>query len=315
MLMAAYASSVGGIGTPVGTPPNLIAMGMIEKFANVKIPFFQWMLFAMPIMIAAFFLLYVIMYYLHKPEVTRIEGHGEYMRSELLALGPWSRGEKNACIAFLITVLLWVAPGFLALVFGTEATVYKAYNETIPEAAAALIGAALLFVLPVDWKKREFTISWKQAVTIDWGTLLLFGGGLTLGSLMFETKLASVVGSKILELSGATSLWGITLVAIVTATFMSEVTSNTAAANMVIPVVISLALAAHVNPVPPAIGASLGASLGFMLPVSTPPNAIVYGSGMVPITRMIRTGVIFDMLFIFIIWLGLRILLPLVGLA
>jgi len=290
-------------------------MGMIEKLANVKIPFFQWMLFAMPIMIAAFFLLYVIMYYLHKPEVTRIEGHGEYMRSELLALGPWSRGEKNACIAFLITVLLWVAPGFLALVFGTEATVYKAYNETIPEAAAALIGAALLFVLPVNWKKREFTISWKQAVTIDWGTLLLFGGGLTLGSLMFETKLASVVGSKILELSGATSLWGITLVAIVTATFMSEVTSNTAAANMVIPVVISLALAAHVNPVPPAIGASLGASLGFMLPVSTPPNAIVYGSGMVPITRMIRTGVIFDMLFIFIIWLGLRILLPLVGLA
>ena len=119
MLMAAYASSVGGIGTPVGTPPNLIAMGMIEKLANVKIPFFQWMLFAMPIMIAAFFLLYVIMYYLHKPEVTRIEGHGEYMRSELLALGPWSRGEKNACIAFLITVLLWVAPGFLALVFGT----------------------------------------------------------------------------------------------------------------------------------------------------------------------------------------------------
>ena len=315
MLMAAYASSVGGIGTPVGTPPNLIAMGMIEKFANVKIPFFQWMLFAMPIMIAAFFLLYVIMYYLHKPEVTRIEGHGEYMRSELLALGTWSRGEKNACIAFLITVLLWVAPGFLALVFGTEATVYKAYNETIPEAAAALIGAALLFVLPVNWKKREFTISWKQALTIDWGTLLLFGGGLTLGSLMFETKLASVVGSKILELSGATSLWGITLVAIVTATFMSEVTSNTAAANMVIPVVISLALAAHVNPVPPAIGASLGASLGFMLPVSTPPNAIVYGSGMVPITRMIRTGVIFDILFIFIIWLGLRILLPLVGLA
>jgi len=315
MLLAAYASSVGGIGTPVGTPPNLIAMGMIEKLANVKIPFFQWMLFAMPIMIAAFFLLYVIMYYLHKPEVTRIEGHGEYMRSELLALGTWSRGEKNACIAFLITVLLWVAPGFLALVFGTEATVYKAYNETIPEAAAALIGAALLFVLPVNWKKREFTISWKQALTIDWGTLLLFGGGLTLGSLMFETKLASVVGSKILELSGATSLWGITLVAIVTATFMSEVTSNTAAANMVIPVVISLALAAHVNPVPPAIGASLGASLGFMLPVSTPPNAIVYGSGMVPITRMIRTGVIFDILFIFIIWLGLRILLPLVGLA
>jgi len=315
MLMAAYASSVGGIGTPVGTPPNLIGIGMIEKLAHVKIPFFQWMLFAVPIMIVVFFLLYLIMYYLHKPEVTRIEGHGDYMRSELAALGPWNRGEKNACSAFLITVLLWIAPGLLALIYGTGSPVFKAYNEMIPEAAAALIGAALLFVLPVDWKKWKFTISWKQAVKIDWGTLLLFGGGLTLGNLMFETKLAGAVGSKILELSGATSLWGITLVAIVTATLITEVTSNTAAANMVVPVVISLALAAHVNPVPPAIGASLGASLAFMLPVSTPPNAIVYGSGMVPITKMIRTGVIFDILSIIIIWLGLRILLPLVGLC
>ena len=315
MLMAAYASSVGGIGTPVGSPPNLIGIGMIEKLANVKISFFQWMLFAVPIMISVFVLLYLIIYYLHKPEIASIEGHGNYMRSELLALGPWSRGEKNVCIAFLITVLLWIAPGFLALIFGTGAAVYKAYNETFPEAAAALIGAALLFVLPVNWKKREFTISWKQAVKIDWGTLILFGGGLTLGNLMFETKLAGAVGAKILEMSGATSVWGITLVAIVTAMLITEVTSNTAAANIVVPVVISLALAAHVNPVPPAIGASLGASLAFMLPVSTPPNAIVYGSGMVAITKMIRTGVIFDILSIIIIWLDLRILLPLVGLA
>ncbi len=315
MLMAAYASSVGGIGTPVGTPPNLIGISMIEKLVKVKIPFFQWMLFAVPIMITVFVLLYLIMYFLHKPEITNIEGHGDYMRNELIALGPWKRGEKNACIAFFITVLLWIAPGILALVYGTGSAAYKAYSETVPEAAAALIGATLLFVLPVNWKERKFTISWKQAVTIDWGTLLLFGGGLTLGNLMFETKLAGVVGSKILELSGATSVWGITLVAIVTAMLITEVTSNTAAANMVVPVVISLAVAAHVNPVPPAIGASLGASLAFMLPVSTPPNAIVYGSGMVPITKMIRTGVFFDILSIVIIWIGLRILLPMLGLV
>ncbi len=315
MLMAAYASSVGGIGTPVGTPPNLIAIGMLEKLAQVNIPFFQWMLFSLPIMMAVFFVLYVIMYYLHKPEITKTEGHDDYMRRELLKLGPLTRGEKNACTAFIVTVMLWIAPGFFAIAYGTDAPIYKAFSEVCPEAAAALIGAVLLFVLPVNWKKREFTISWRQAAMIDWGTLLLFGGGLTLGNLMFETKLATVVGEKLLALSGAASVWGITLVAIVTATLFTEVTSNTAAANMVVPVVISLAIAAHINPVPPAIGAALGASLAFMLPVSTPPNAIVYGSGMVPIRQMIRTGVILDISSILIIWVGLRILLPLVGLC
>jgi sodium-dependent dicarboxylate transporter 2/3/5 len=132
---------------------------------------------------------------------------------------------------------------------------------------------------------------------------------------MFETQLAEAVGKGLLRLSGASSMWGITLGAIFTAILVSETSSNTASANMVIPVMIALAQAAGVNPVPPAIGATLGASWGFMLPVSTPPNAIVYGSGMVPITSMIRAGVVFDVLGGLILWGGLRLLLPLVGLA
>jgi sodium-dependent dicarboxylate transporter 2/3/5 len=185
----------------------------------------------------------------------------------------------------------------------------------MPEGVAALIGAALLFLLPVDWKEREFTISWKQATKIDWGTLLLFGGGITLGSLMFDTKLAEVIGTSLLKMSGATSVWGITFGAIFIAILVSETSSNTASANMVVPVMIALAQAAGVNPIPPAIGATLGASWGFMLPVSTPPNAIVYGSGMVPITAMIRAGIFFDILGGLVIWAGLYILLPMVGLA
>jgi sodium-dependent dicarboxylate transporter 2/3/5 len=172
-----------------------------------------------------------------------------------------------------------------------------------------------LFFLPTNWKEREFTISWKQATNIDWGTLLLFGGGITLGDLMFELKLADAIGKSLMSLSGATSMWGITLGSIFIAILVSETSSNTASANMVVPVVISLAQAAGVNPIPPAIGATLGASWGFMLPVSTPPNAIVYGSGMVPITKMIRAGVLFDIFGGFVIWLGLMILLPMVGLA
>ncbi len=315
MLMAAYASSAGGIGTPVGTPPNLIGIAMIEKFTGVKIPFFQWMMFAVPLLLAMYVLLFLLLYFLHRPETPVITGSRDFVRQELARLGPWSRGQKNTLVAFLATACLWVIPGFLAVIWGSSAPLSRWYGQRLPEAVAALIGACLLFVLPVDWKKREFTIRWRQAVDIDWGTLILFGGGLSLGNLMFTTHLADHVGQGLLRLSGAESLWTITFAAIFIAILASETTSNTAAANMVVPVIISVALAAGVNPVPPALGAILGCSWGFMLPVSTPPNAIVYGSGLVPITRMIRAGILFDLSGGLLIWAGLRLLLPLVGLA
>jgi solute carrier family 13 (sodium-dependent dicarboxylate transporter), member 2/3/5 len=315
MLMAAYAASTGGIGTPVGTPPNLIGIAMIENYCKVKIPFFQWMLITVPILILLFVLLFFLLYFLHKPELANIEGSQEYVQRERNKLGKWRQGEKNAVIAFAITVALWIIPGILAVMYGEAAPISKAYAKYMPEGVAALVGATLLFLLPVNWKDREFTISWKQATKIDWGTLLLFGGGLTLGNLMFSTKLAEVIGTGLLQLSGATSVWGITLGAIFIAILVSETSSNTASANMVVPVMIALAIAAGVNPIAPAMGATLGASWGFMLPVSTPPNAIVYGSGMVPITKMIRAGVFYDVLGGIIIWIGLRIMLPLVGLV
>lgn len=315
MLMVAYAASVGGIGSPVGTPPNLIGIAMIDKFCGVKIAFFQWMVLCVPILIVMFVLLYFLMYRLHKPEITNIEGSHDYVKGELQRLGKWTRGQKNALFAFIVTVTLWIIPGIFAIIYGMQHPVSKWYNSRIPEAVVALIGASLLFLLPVNWKEREFTINWKQATRIDWGTLLLFGGGLTLGSLMFETKLAEVIGKNLLVMSGATSVWGITFASIFIAIIVSETSSNTASANMVIPVMIALSKAAGVDPIPPAIGATLGASWGFMLPVSTPPNAIAYGSGMIPITKMIRAGIWFDILGGLLLWGGLRVMLPLVGLA
>jgi solute carrier family 13 (sodium-dependent dicarboxylate transporter), member 2/3/5 len=315
MLMAAYAASAGGIATPVGTPPNVIGIAMIEKFCGVRIAFFHWMSFALPLLVFVFALLYFLMYFLHKPEVARIEGETEFVAELREQIGKWTRGQKNALLCFLVTVTLWLIPGILAIIYGESSPIPKAYDEVVPEGVAALIGAALLFLLPVEWKERTFTISWKQATKIDWGTLLLLGGGISLGSLMFETKLAEVIGKALLEMSGATSVWGITFCAIFIAIFVSETSSNTASANMVIPVMIALAQAVGVNPLPPAIGATIGASWGFMLPVSTPPNAIVYGSRMVPITAMIRAGILFDIIGGLVIWAGLYLLLPVVGLA
>jgi len=315
MLMAAYGASTGGIGTPVGTPPNLIGIALIEKTLGIKIAFFHWMSFAMPLLCMLMVLLFAIMFLLFKPEVSKVEGGTAYVAEERRKLGKWRRGEINALFAFLVTVTLWLIPGFLAVMYGDDSPIAKNYSRMMPEGVAALIGATLLFLLPTNWKEREFTITWKQATKIDWGTLLLFGGGITLGTLMFETKLAEVIGKNLLKMSGATTCWGITFGAIYISILVSEASSNTASANMVVPVMIALSQAAGVDPIPPAIGATLGASWGFMLPVSTPPNAIVYGSGMVPITSMIRAGIFFDILGGLVIWAGLYILLPMVGLA
>jgi sodium-dependent dicarboxylate transporter 2/3/5 len=188
------------------------------------------------------------------------------------------------------------------------------YERHLPEAAVALLAALLLFVLPVNWAARSFTLTWRDGAAIDWGTILLFGGGLSLGDLMFKTQLSNVIGSGLAGALEVESLWTITAFAIGLGILMSELTSNTASATMIIPVVIAIAQAAGVSPIPPALGACLGASYGFMLPISTPPNAIVYGSGLVPIRRMMRAGVLFDLAGFVVIWAGLRLLCPLLGL-
>ena len=183
----------------------------------------------------------------------------------------------------------------------------------LPEAAVALLAAVLLFMLPTDLARGKFTLDWSDAARIDWSTILLFGGGLSLGRLMFETGLAPVVGGAVLDASGARGLWALTAGAIVPGIVLSEASSNTASASVVIPVVIAAAQSAGVSPLPPALGAALGASFGFMLPVSTPPNAIVYGSGLVPLPEMVRSGIILDVVGAVLIWVALRLLCPLFG--
>lgn len=314
MLLVAYSASVGGIGTPVGTPPNLIGIGMIDRILGMKISFFEWMSFAVPITLIMFFVLFFLIILLHRPEKKRLAGVREYIKDKRKSLGRWKRGEKNALVVFLVAVTLWILPGIFAVLGSIFSGAQAFFKSRLPEGIVALVAASLLFFLPVNWKKREFTLSWRQAVNIDWGTIILFGGGLTLGSLMFSTKLADAIGSALLGISGASSQWGITFLAIFLGILMSETTSNTASANMVIPVMIAIAKTSGVSPIPPALGACLGASFGFMLPVSTPPNAIVYASGRIPITKMIKTGIFFDLAGLILIWISLRILCPLLGL-
>jgi sodium-dependent dicarboxylate transporter 2/3/5 len=188
------------------------------------------------------------------------------------------------------------------------------YNKSLPEPVVALIAASMLFMLPTNWNKREFTLTFKKATEIDWGTLLLFGGGLSLGSMMFKTGLAEAIGKYLVNLTGADSLVSITALGLFMAITLSETTSNTATANMLLPLIIAVSASAGISPLPPAIAVGIGASFGFMLPVSTPPNAIVYGSGLIPVTKMVKYGLVVDVVGYFVVLAGVLILCPLVGL-
>lgn len=301
MLMAAFASSIGGLATPVGTPPNLIGLGIIEKQIGLKIPFFQWMAFGVPL---ALVLIVFLIGYLHRAcpaEKGLLTGSAQWIQSEKARLGPLSVGERNVVFIFLLTVTLWILPGLVAIVSGTQAPVFLWLNAHLPEAMVSLLGACLLFALPVSLARGEFTLSWREATRIDWGTILLFGGGLALGDLMFSTGLAKWIGEGLAYALNAQTTFGLVLLFTIVATIVSETTSNAASATMVVPVAIAVAQAAGVDPVQPALAACLGASMGFMLPVSTPPNAIVYGSGCVPLLKMVRHGLVLDLVGIAVI--------------
>ena len=313
MLIIAYGASVGGIATPIGTPPNLIGIGLIQSLAGLKITFFEWMTFALPLTMIMFVLLYLVILFLHPPRMIKLEGMRGYVELAQARLGTWKIGEINTAVAFSAAVFLWIFPSIVSMSYGKDSGISKFLSGRLDEGVVAVMAAVLLFILPVSWKEKKFTITWERAVKIDWGTILLFGGGLSLGKLMFSTGLAEVIGKGLTEVTGASSLWGITAIATFMAIVVSETTSNTASANMVIPIMIALANGAGVSPIPPALGACLGASFGFMLPVSTPPNAIVYGSGLVPILRMVRAGIVFDILGFLIIVGGLMVLCPLMG--
>ena len=301
MLMTAYAASIGGVLTPIGTPPNIIMLGFLDQMANIQISFFEWMLWGGLAMIIYFVLAYVVLLHQFPADVSHIEGAEKLIQKKINELGPWTRGQKNTLIAFLTAVTLWVLPGFLSIGLGSAHPIVRMYNLLLPEGVVAMIGGLLLFFLPVNFKERKFTLEWRDAVKgIEWGTLILFGGGLAMGGMMYKTGLSKWVGDQIVSLMGGEpSIVVMTAVFCVVALLLSELTSHTAATNMIGPLGITAAVSAGMSPVPVAVGIALSASLGFMLPVSTPPNAIVYASGYVPITKMIKSGVYIDFIGIF----------------
>ena len=294
MLITAYASSIGGMGTPVGTPPNLIGIGMLQKIAGVEVSFFSWMAIGVPIVLMLFAYLMTQFYFSSVRGFDVAAGSTELVHRELERLGKQTVGQRNVLIAFGVTILLWVAPGLFAIAGVDNSAFARAYADRMPEGVAAIIGAGLLFIIPVDWRERRFTLTWDEAVKIDWGIALLYGGGLALGEMTFSTGLAQAIGENVTSWLPWQSPLTLTLLFTAAAIVVSEAASNTASANMLVPIAIAVSQAAGVRPIEPVLGATLGASMGSMMPVSTAPNAIVYSSGYVPIGKMMRHGVFLD---------------------
>ena len=313
MLMTAYACSIGGVLTPIGTPPNLIMMGFLETLAPnaPSISFFDWMIWGFVAMVGYFVIAYAVLWRMFPADVKRIEGAHEFIEKHRKALGKWNRAQVNTMIAFMAAVAMWVAPGILSMILGSKSEIVKAFTEYMPEELVAMIGGLMLFLLPVDIKQGKMTMTWKDGVEgIEWGTLLLFGGGLAMGSLMYTTGLSTWVGAGLRELMGGNpSELVFVTVFCVAGLLISELTSHTAATNLLAPIAISTALSMGMNPIPVAVGLALAASLGFMMPVSTPPNAIVYASGYIPITKMIKSGALIDLFGIVVVTVPVLLLI------
>jgi solute carrier family 13 (sodium-dependent dicarboxylate transporter), member 2/3/5 len=314
MLMLTWGSSV-AVGLPVGTPPNLIGISLIEQATNTRIGFVQWMAFAMPITILVMVVCWALLWMLYRKDAPTTEAAAAAAKVEMRELGPMKQSEMVVLAASTVAMLLWILPDSMELALGKPHPLTAWLQAHLTAPVAAIAAAALLFLLPAKDRESGRALTWLEGARIDWGTILLFGGGIALGGAMFKSGLAKELGEMASRLSGAHTLWSITALSIVAAIILSELASNTAAATTLVPVAIGLAQGAGVSPIAPALGAAIGASFGFMLPVSTAPNAIVYSSGLVPAKEMMKAGLLLDLISALVIWGGLRIALPMLGLA
>jgi sodium-dependent dicarboxylate transporter 2/3/5 len=317
LLAVAYGASIGGIATLIGTPPNLLAAGFLDELVGVEVSFTGWILFAAPISLA---MLLVTLLVLRVTLARRLDAEGT---SAVGAVVPSARpedpeeaavhraGVRWTVLAVLLAFTLWTAPALARAVLCPSHPLAGALREHLPEAGVALLCAALLFAAPVSWRQRRFALTWREGERVNWGILLLFGGGLSLGMMAQATGLVEWAGEGVVRSGLATSPAGLMLVAIVTATTLSEFASNTASATLLIPIVIAAAGQAGFDPVAPALATALATSCAFVFPVSTPPNAIVFGTGRVPLTRMMRTGVFLDVATVVVIWTGMQLVAPL----
>jgi len=291
MLGIAYSASIGGVATLIGTPPNAVFAGVVKEMYNQEIGFGQWMTYGVPLSaISLLFCWYYLTNFAFKIKFKELPGGQDLIRRELGQLGRIGKEELHVLIVFVSVAFLWLIRGFLL------SDIFPGMSD----ATIAILGAMVLFAWPVDLKKGRFLLDWATMSRMPWGILILFGGGFAIAGGFSETGLAEWIAMRLKVLEEAPML--LIVCAVVTmAIFLTEITSNTATSTMLMPVMAAMAIAMGMHPYALMATAALSCSFAFMLPVATPPNAIVFASGYITIPQMARAGVFMNLFGIIVI--------------
>jgi solute carrier family 13 (sodium-dependent dicarboxylate transporter), member 2/3/5 len=283
LLAVAYGATTGGMATPIGTPPNALLVAYVSEIHSVTIGFGQWMLLGVPVVLVTLPVVYVVLTRLmFRLDTRELPGVSEMIASEKARLGSPGRGELAVAVVFALTAGGWVLQPLIARVV-----------PLVSDTTIAMSGALLLFMIPVDLRRGEFVMTWEATTGVPWGVLLLFGGGLSLAGNIERHGVAAYLGAL------AGGLEGLPLVLVLCAVcfgilMLTELTSNTATAATFLPITGSLAVSLGQNPLLFLVPTALAANCSYMLPVGTPPNAIVYGSGLITLPQMARVGLVLN---------------------
>ena len=323
ILAVAYACSIGGTATIIGTPPNLISLRLLEH-EGILIDFVMWLQIGVPVAVTLILLVYVMFFWLHP--LKKVRGERETADSTTddpsytqlsAALPPpppprdWTRGEVITIAAFSIGLVGWLTAPVIKLIAGDGSDAAESARKTLHVGVVAMLASSILFF--TQDTNGEAILPWSEASKVDWGIIMLFGGGISLGTAMKETGLAETLGSAFIDATGVTSLWAVTVIFTTFTVFFTEVCSNTASANILVPLVIGVCKRLSISPVPPCIGVALAASCAFMMPISTGPNAVAFSTGNITLGSMARTGIMLNLASTVALFVLLRFLCPLYG--
>lgn len=292
MLAIAYAASIGGIATIIGTPPNVVMVGFMKRFYDLDVSFTRWMVVGIPLMILAlascYFIITRILFRNHLPS---IQGSGELIQRKLTELGKLSKEEKLVLTVFSVTCFFWIFRQNINGMIG---------KNLLDDTTIAMAGGVIMFLMPVNLGEQKFLLDWSDMKELPWGILLLFGGGLCLADGMEKSGLVQIVGNYFSNQSGiSTSVLIFSLTAI--SMGLTELMSNVALVTIFVPVVFGIADGFHLNPIWLAMPVTFAASCAFMMPISTPPNAVLFATGYIKMKDMIRTGILLNLFCLVII--------------
>lgn len=297
LLGLAYAASIGGMASLIGTPPNLIFAGVVEETTGVAIGFTEWMSIGLPISVV----LLLLVWWVLGRKLSKIEGEGMHMiRDEIALLGPMKPEEKKVAWIFGLTAMAWML----------RSQLLQQWIPALDDTIIAITAGILLFVVPNGDGSRKL-LTWKEAVGMPWGVLMLFGGGIAIASAFDSSGLSTWIGGQFIAFSHW-PLFALLLITVWVVNFLTEITSNLATTAAVLPLLAPLAVTLDVHPFLFMVGATTAASCAFMLPVATAPNALVFGSGELQLKHMVRYGLVFNLISVGIITLAVYYLLPLI---